>query len=113
MRVITSEGQNASLSRSMQRFLSVSVALGDLGIQALSADNAIPRATELLHSLPMVFEPNSGRWDPQVKFTARTSDFRVLLSARGAVFENARHSVAVSPQGANPKAQISGDDTLP
>ena len=97
----------------MQRFLSVSLALGVIGIQALSADNAIPRATELLHSLPMVFEPNSGRWGPHVKFTARTNDYRVLLSARGAVFENSRHSVAVSPQGANPKAQISGDGVLP
>jgi hypothetical protein len=84
-----------------------------IGLQALSANDAVPRATGLLRSLPMVFEPNTGRWAPEVKFTARANDYRVLLSARGAVFEAAQHTISVSPLNANPKAELSGASPLP
>src|SRR5882724_11463759 len=102
-----------SLSSSMSRLLLFPLALVTLGFQTLAADDAIPRATELLRSLPMVFEPNAGRWESAVKFAARTSDYRVLLSARGARLEDSYHVVSISPVNANPTAKIAGDSELP
>src|SRR5437899_1552397 len=93
----------------MSRFL----VLGIIGLRGLSADSAIPRATALLHSLPIAFEPNAGRWDPDVKFSARTGDYRILLSDRGVVFRDSRHDFSVSPLNANPRPTLSGDSPLP
>src|SRR6185295_17227880 len=77
------------------------IVLGIIAVQALSADSAVPRATKLLSSMPIVFEPNAGRWDPKVKFTANTSDYRVLLSSRGVEFtSNSAHTVSISPLNA-------------
>jgi len=99
----------------MSKFAFWPLAFGLIGLSALSArasDN-VPRATELLRSLPIVFEPNTGRWASDVKFTARTSEYRVFLSARGVSFENAGHTISVSPLSANPKAELAGSSALP
>ena len=69
--------------------------------------------------LPVVFEPNAGRFDPHVEFAARTKDYRVLLSARGATFHafasvpGRTSSISITPLRANPKAEISPDGELP
>jgi hypothetical protein len=88
-------------------------ALGIIGLQVVSADSAIPRATALLRSMPIAFEPNAGRWDRGVKFTARAGDYRILLSGRGVVFQDSNHNFSVSPLHANPEAELSGDSPLP
>src|SRR5579872_412977 len=61
--------------------------------------------------LPMVFEPNAGRFDPQVKFTARADRYRVLLTAAGAELSGER-TVSMSLLHSNPKATISGTDAI-
>src|SRR5207253_1751766 len=63
-------------------------------------------------SLPIVFEPNAGRWDPQVKFSARTDNYRVLLTAQGAELTTSQHTISISVLNANPRAEVSGADEL-
>ena len=75
-----------SLAGFMSRRALLPIALGIIAVQAINADDAVPRAKKLWSSLPIVFEPNAGRWDPKVKFSAKTSDYRVLLSSRGVEF---------------------------
>jgi hypothetical protein len=63
--------------------------------------------------LPIVFEPNAGRWSPDVKFTARTDDYRVLLTSHGAEFRSPNsRTVSVSLVNANPAPELSGVDPL-
>jgi hypothetical protein len=82
----------------------------------VQAHAATPR--DLAHSLPIVFEPNAGRWDPQVKFSARTDNYRVFLTARGAELSASQPSadhprtVSISMLNANPQAEVSGADEL-
>ena len=106
-----------SLSCSMSRLALLPLAIGIIAAQAVTADNSVPRATELLNSLPLVFEPNAGRWDPKVKFSARTNDYRVLLSARGLEFTSSNpgepRTVSITTLNANSKAEISGDRAIP
>src|SRR5439155_10092516 len=103
---------NVSLTCIMSRLTLWPLALGIIGLRVAAADNAIPRATALLHSLPIAFEPNAGRWSPEVKFTARAGDYRVLLSDRGVVFQDTSHRFSVSPLNANLHAEVSGDSPL-
>jgi hypothetical protein len=69
-------------------------------------------------ALPIVFEPNSGRWNPQVRFSARTDNYRVFLTPSGAELSSSRpdaqhpHTVSISVLNANPHAEISGADEL-
>jgi hypothetical protein len=63
--------------------------------------------------LPIVFEPNAGRWNPEVKFTARTDDYRVLLTAHGAELRSSNsRTVSISLVNANPRPELSGSDPL-
>src|ERR1700688_2438441 len=62
--------------------------------------------------LPIVFEPNAGRWDPQVKFSARTDNYRVFLTAQGAELSDSRRTISISILNANPRAEVSGADKL-
>ncbi len=90
--------------------------------QAVAATGSNPPLTagarDLAPSLPIVFEPNAGRWDPQVKFSARTDTYRVFLTARGAELSASRpadgrpHTVSISMMNANPRAEVSGADQL-
>ena len=53
-----------------------------LAFQAFGAKSPVPPtlggASAILRGLPIVFEPNGGRWDPGVKFSARTGDYRLF-----------------------------------
>src|SRR5579864_6348822 len=62
--------------------------------------------------LPIVFEPNAGRWDRQVKFSARTDNYRVFLTAQGAELSAAQHKLSISMLNANPRAEVSGAEEL-
>jgi hypothetical protein len=62
--------------------------------------------------LPIVFEPNAGRWDSQVKFSARTDNYRVFLTAQGAELSDSRRTISISILNANPRAEVSGADKL-
>jgi hypothetical protein len=94
-----------------------------LAAQAFSAKSAAPptigKASEILRGLPIMFEPNEGRWGSDVRFSARTSDYRLFLTARGARLtvnqpgsESAR-TVSISLLNANAAPRISGVDALP
>src|SRR5262249_36905495 len=45
-----------------------------------------PGTAESYGRLPLVFEPNRGQTDPQVRFLARASGYQAFLTDRGAVF---------------------------
>jgi hypothetical protein len=77
-------------------------------------------------SLPLLFEPNLGQTDPQVKFLARGGGYGLFLTADEAVLE--LRSSALSPrrafaatssvirmrlEGANSSARVSGASPLP
>ena len=78
----------------------------------LIATLAVFQALAATPSLPIVFEPNAGRWDPQVKFSARTDNYRVFLTAQGAELSAAQHKLSISMLNANPRAEISGAEEL-
>ena len=44
-----------------------------------------PEARAILGQLPLIFEPNQGQADPQVKFLARGAGYSLFLDATGAV----------------------------
>jgi hypothetical protein len=82
-----------------------------LSLHAFGAPT-IDSASAILRGLPILFEPNEGRWDPGVKFSARTGDSRLFLSARGADLTVNRRTVSISLVKANPNPEISGVDAL-
>src|SRR5258708_6980316 len=98
----------------MYRFLFGILIITTTTFQAL-ADTG---SRALAHSLPIVFEPNAGRWNPQVRFSARTNDYRVFLTARGAELSSSRASdgqarvLSISLVNSNPGAEVSGMDAL-
>src|SRR2546423_9171830 len=71
-------------------------------------------ATTPAHSLPIVFEANAGRWNPQVKFSARTDNYRVFLTAGGAELSahGSARKMSISMLNANPQVEVSGSDQL-
>src|SRR5260370_37710935 len=79
---------------------------------------ASPGARDLAHSLPVVFEPNQGRWNPQVKVASQTGAYRVFLTTGGAELSASRpvdghpHAISISMLNANPRAEISGADQV-
>src|SRR5258708_13879626 len=79
---------------------------------AKSPDPAIAAASNILRQLPIVFEPNAGTWGRDVKFSARTGDYRLFLTARGATLSLPQRAVSISLLNANRKAEISGVDPL-
>ena len=89
----------------MSRILVYSVITTIAIFQAVAASSPHP-------SLPIVFEPNAGRWDPQVKFSAVTDSYRVLLTAQGAELNAPDHTISISVLNANPRAEVSGVDQL-
>src|SRR2546426_70101 len=79
---------------------------------AKSPDPSIAAASNILRQLPIVFEPNAGTWGRDVKFSARTGDYRLFLTARGATLSLPQGTVSISLLNANRKAEISGADPL-
>src|SRR5260370_20932144 len=79
---------------------------------------ASPGARDLAHSLPVVFEPNQGRWNPQVKFASQTGGYGVFVTAGGAELSASRpvdghpHAISISMLNANPRAEVSGSDQV-
>ena len=87
-----------------------------LAFQAFGAKSPVPPtlggASAILRGLPIVFEPNGGRWDPGVKFSARTGDYRLFLTARGATLTRDHQKVSISLLNGNRNPEISGVDEL-
>jgi hypothetical protein len=72
--------------------------------------------------LPLIFEANQGQSDPQVKFLAHGSGYRLFLTGKDAVIalngarKGAKQTAAVlrmSPVGANDQIQVNGAAPLP
>ncbi|MFZ0138302.1 MAG: SBBP repeat-containing protein, partial [Candidatus Sulfotelmatobacter sp.] len=87
------------------------------------------QARALLGQLPLIFEPNQGQADPQVKFLAHGAGYSLFLDANSAVLamqtapsSPSSSASAVQPSeqfvrmklvGANPAATLAGADALP
>ncbi|MFZ0953746.1 MAG: SBBP repeat-containing protein [Candidatus Sulfotelmatobacter sp.] len=82
------------------------------------------QARAILGQLPLIFEPNQGQADPQVKFLAHGAGYSLFLDANSAVLamqtapsssSAAQHSqfVRMKLVGANPAAALAGADALP
>ena len=90
----------------------------------VSTGDARQTALSAYSRLPMIFEPNQGQSDPEVKFLARGSGYGLFLTANKAVL-SLRHAAAGTRQlaqssvvsmvleGASGKAAVSGVDELP
>jgi uncharacterized repeat protein (TIGR01451 family) len=82
-----------------------------------------PDARALLGQLPLIFEPNQGQVDPQVKFLARGAGYSLFLDATGATLAMQTKSSTPTGQseqfvrmklvGANPGAVTGGSGPLP
>jgi hypothetical protein len=85
------------------------------------AQAAVNRDTtrKLLQDLPIFFEPNEGQWNPQVKFSARTGDYRLFLTTRDALLSYSRPGdssprlAGFSLLNANRAPAVEGVDPLP
>ena len=87
--------------------LSVFLSLQASGAPTLGeASGDPPRAADPVRS-------NEGRWDAGVKFSARTGDSRLFLTARGASLTVNQRTVSISLLNGNPNPEISGVDALP
>ena len=68
-----------------------------------SSHGAVPMVTAY-HRLPLIFEPNQGQSDPEVKFLAHGSGYGLFLTANEAVL-SLRRSVA-SPRPSVPRSSV-------
>lgn len=106
-----------SAIRTFSRIAGCALLAGSFAAGASQPEAALAR--KVLSGLPVVFEPNQGQWSPQVKFSARTGDCRVFLTARGAVLSFSQpgagspRQAAISMLNANRAAAIEGVDPLP
>jgi len=85
--------------------------------------HAKPEAKSILGQLPLIFEPNQGQADSEVKFLARGAGYSLFLEPTSAVLalRNAPNSRVTNSQsfvrmnlvGANPAAATRGTDLLP
>jgi len=84
-----------------------------------------PEARAILGQLPLIFEPNQGQADSQVKFLARGAGYSLFLDPTGAVLalqgasqsrsksrSDGEQFVRMKLVGANPAAATSGTDLL-
>jgi hypothetical protein len=97
---------------------------GPSSIPVASSQDAVP-VMDAYRRLPMIFEPNQGQSDPEVKFLAHGSGYGLFLTTDEAVLtlrhsaSGARHSVPQSSvvrmtlEGANANSAVSGADELP
>jgi hypothetical protein len=84
---------------------------------------AKPDAQSLLSHLPLIFEPNQGQADSDVKFVARGAGYSLYLDPTGAILATPKprgsssrgnvEAVRMTLVGANPAAAIAGSDRLP
>jgi uncharacterized repeat protein (TIGR01451 family) len=73
----------------------------------------------ILGELPLIFEPNQGQAESQVKFLARGAGYRLFLDNSGAALDlhsasdRSEHFVRMKLANANPAALSAGSDPLP
>lgn len=84
-----------------------------------AAGSAPQNVLSAYHGLPLIFEPNQGQTDPQVKFQARGSGYALFLTADQAVL-TLRHAatrqssvVSMKLEGASGNSPVTGVDQLP
>jgi Domain of unknown function DUF11/Beta-propeller repeat len=83
-----------------------------------SKPHSKPDPREILGQLPLIFEPNLGQTDPQVKFLARGAGYNLFLDPTGAVLAMQRTRqteqwVRMKLVGANLAASVVGTGPLP
>jgi hypothetical protein len=84
----------------------------------LRAAPGVSAPNKLSPKLPIVFEANDGRWNPEIRFSARAGDYRVSLTARGAELTDPgsgdanQRTIAISLLNSNRKAELAGLDPL-
>jgi Domain of unknown function DUF11/Beta-propeller repeat len=111
------------IAGTMALSLGTRIATAGGGLSDSAGVSATPakRTLSAFASLPLIFEENRGQTDPRVKFLAHGSGYGLFLTDDGAVL-TLRRSKPDSPlatvlsmelQGANPKAQVVGDERLP
>ena len=87
--------------------------------QHLNLLHSKPEARAILGQLPLIFEPNHGQVDRQVKFLARGAGYSLFLDSTSAVLAMQRAAghgeqfVRMKLVGANPAAASDGTDPLP
>src|SRR5271170_1506776 len=87
-----------------------------------------PEARAILGQLPLIFEPNQGQADPQVKFLAHGAGYSLFLNTNSATLamqtapssssaasaaKRSEEFVRMKLVGANPAAALAGADALP
>ncbi|MGA8503521.1 MAG: SBBP repeat-containing protein [Candidatus Sulfotelmatobacter sp.] len=109
----------AQKSVAQRSAFSPSPALSKLSLKSKSESRAI------LGQLPLIFEPNQGQADPQVKFLAHGAGYSLFLDSDTALLavqtapsssSSAKHNeqfVRMKLVGANPAAALAGADALP
>lgn len=85
----------------------------------LTLSHAKPDVRGILGQLPLIFEPNQGQADPQVKFLARGAGYSLFLDNSGALLGlhsapgRSEHFVRMKLVNANPAAVTAGGELLP
>ncbi|MEK7409734.1 MAG: SBBP repeat-containing protein [Acidobacteriota bacterium] len=83
-----------------------------LGCLAGAAPPEFSPARRLLDALPLRFEPNAGRLDPRVQFSARAAGYSVLLTGREVLLRFPGSTLSLTLAGANAAAHLEGVDPL-
>ena len=78
-----------------------------------AAQEPILKAKDLLHNLPIRFEPNQGQWNPQIRFAARADAYSLILTDRQAVLSLGGRTVSLSMLHSKASPNIRGLDPLP
>jgi len=66
------------------RFALLLCSIAAFGAVSRPAADALPSARAAISSLPLRFEANQGQFDPAVRYAARTANYDLLLTSRGA-----------------------------
>src|SRR5256885_1168896 len=75
--------------------------------------NAPGRAAGQISQLPLGFEPNSGQFDPRIRFLCRTTGFELSLTRDAALISLAGASATLRLAGAASAVEPAGVDRLP
>jgi uncharacterized repeat protein (TIGR01451 family) len=101
---------------------STSVATSPFATSSRPGQHSKPNARAILGQLPLMFEPNQGQADANVKFLARGAGYSLYLNATDATLAmrtgraaagSGEQFVRMKLVGANPGAVTSGTDPLP
>jgi hypothetical protein len=92
--------------------LLAAVVAGSLFAGERSTEPAATKAREALRELPIRFEPNLGRQDSGVRFSARAGGYILSLKSREAVLSVPGREVGISLVKSNPSPKIEGSSLL-